>query len=89
MKVMHNGIETNVYINFDRIFFQLESFRISRNEVKLRQAIADQNSLSVKYIIRNNKIVKLSKQPFCFNFPGDLGLVAKTVSQQFQILLNI
>ena len=86
---MNNGRETNVYFNPDRTILELELFRILEKEFKLRQAIADQKNLNVKYIIRNNKIVKLSKQPFCFNFPGALELVAKTVSQQFQILLNI
>ena len=66
LKVMNNGRETNVHFNPDRTILELESLRILGKEVKLRQAMADQKNLNVKYIIRNNKIVELTRQPFCF-----------------------
>ena len=40
-------------INSDRTILELESFRILKKEVKLREAIAEQNNLNVKHLIRN------------------------------------
>ena len=67
LKVLNGGKETNVYTNSDRTILKLEAFRIVRKEVKLKQAIADQNDLNVKYVIKNNKIVESTRQPFRFN----------------------
>ena len=64
---MNDGRETNLYINPDRTILELEAFRILRKEVKLKQAIADQNNLNLKYVIRKNKNVKSTRQPFRFN----------------------
>ena len=67
LKVLNGGKETNVYTNSDRTILKLEAFRIVRKEVKLKQAIADQNNLNLKYVIRKNKNVKSTRLQFRFN----------------------
>ena len=64
LKTFNGEIESKVYINPDRTFLEIEAFKALRKEVKLKQAIADEKRLNLKYVIRNNKIVELSKQPF-------------------------
>ena len=64
LKIDNGEMESKVYINPDRTFLELEAFKALRKEVKLKQAIADEKRLNLKYVIRNNKIVELSNQPF-------------------------
>ena len=64
LKIVNGEMESKVYINPDRTFLELEAFKALRKEVKLKQAIADEKRLNLKYVIRNNKIVELSNQPF-------------------------
>ena len=64
LKIVNGGMESKVYINPDRTFLEIEAFKALRKEVKLKQAIADEKKLNLKYVIRNNKIVELTKQPF-------------------------
>ena len=64
LKMFNGEIESKVYINPDRTFLEIEAFRTLRKEVKIKQAIADEKKLNIKYVIRNNKIVELTRQPF-------------------------
>ena len=64
LKIVNGESELKVYINPDRTFLELEAFRALRKEVKVKQAIADEKNLNIKYVIRNNKIVESTRQPF-------------------------
>jgi len=68
LKIVNGGIESKVYINPDRTFMEIETFKALRKEVKLKQVIADEKKLNLRYVIRNNKRVELSKQPFQYRF---------------------
>ena len=67
LKYVTQEIETNIYINPDRTIEQLKTFKKLRAELKRRQAIADQNNLNIKYMIKNNKIVEAKNHLFRYD----------------------
>ena len=67
LKTFHHGREINIYINVDRIKSDREHFRILRVELKEKQAEAESRNLNIRYIIKQNRIVENTGQPFRFN----------------------
>ena len=67
LKYVTHEFEVKIYINQDRTIEQLKMFKKLREELKSKQAMAEQNNLNIKYVIKNNKIVESSGQPFRFN----------------------
>ena len=59
--------QSNVYINPDRTVEEIKTFKKLREEMKTKQAIAKKNNLSVKYVIRNNKVIESTNQPFRYD----------------------
>ena len=64
LKVNSKGKENAVYINPDRTASELLAFKKLREELKVKQQLADDKNERVKYVIRNNKIVEKIQQPF-------------------------
>ena len=49
---MHEGRETNIYINIDRIKSETENFRKLRDELKQKQE--EIINLNIRYVIKQN-----------------------------------
>ena len=64
LKVNSKGNENPVYINPDRTASELLAFKKLREELKIKQQLADEKHLKIQYVIRNNKIVEKIQQPF-------------------------
>ena len=59
------GNENPVYNNPDRTASELSAFKKLREELNIKQQLADiKNNLRKKYVIRNNKIIEKVQQPF-------------------------
>ena len=67
LKYIQDGTESNVYINPDRTVEELKTFKKLREEMKSKQAIAEKNNWNVKYLIRNNKVIESTNQPFRYD----------------------
>ena len=66
LKVIRKGKENAIYINPDRTVSELLAFKKLREELKIKQKLADDKNLRVQYVIRNNKIVEKIQQPFLY-----------------------
>ena len=67
LKYVQDGTQSNVYINPDRTVEELKTFKKLREEMKSKQAIAEKNNWNVKYVIRNNKVIESTNQPFRYD----------------------
>ena len=59
LKMFNGEIESKVYINPDRTFLEIEAFRTLRKEVKIKQAIADEKKLNIKYVVSSTILLFL------------------------------
>ena len=67
LKCIQDGTQSNVYINPDRTVEELKIFKKLREEMKSKQVIAEKNNWNVKYVIRNNKVIESTNQPFRYD----------------------
>ena len=67
LKYVTQEFEAKIYINQDRTIEQLKMFKKLREELKRKQAMAEQNNLNIKYVIKNNKIVEATNHLFRYD----------------------
>ena len=67
LKYVTHEFEVKIYINPDRTIEQLKTFKKLREELKIKQAMAEQNNLNVKYVIKNNKIIEATNHIFRYD----------------------
>ena len=67
LKYVTQELETKIYINPDRTIEQLKTFKKLRAELKRKQAMADQNNLNIKYVIKNNKVMEATNHLFRYD----------------------
>ena len=64
---MTHEFEVKTYINPCRTIEQLKIFKKLREELKRKQAMAEQNNLNIKYVIQNNKIMEATNHLFQYD----------------------
>ena len=67
LKYVTHEFEVKIYINQDRTIEQLKMFKKLREELERKQAMAEQNNLNIKYVIKNNKIVEATNHLFRYD----------------------
>ena len=64
---MTKELKVKIYINPDRTIEQLRLFKKFREKLKRKQTMVKRNNLNIKYVIKNNKIVKASNHHFRYD----------------------
>ena len=67
LKYVTHEFEVKIYINPDRTIEQLKTFKKLREELKIKQAMAEKNNLNVRYVIKNNKIIEATNHIFRYD----------------------
>ena len=67
LKYVTHEFEVKIYINPDRTIEQLKTFKKLREELKIKQAMAEKNNLNVRYVIKNNKIIEATNDIFRYD----------------------